>query len=100
MTKKDIVEIVAETAKNNLHINRSHIKDIVDCVFDTFIDILAQDGRFEIRDFGVFSVKKTPARIGRNPLTKEEAVIPARNIIQFKVGKKMKEEVEKAGFLV
>ena len=96
MTKKDIVEIVAAAAKNNHQINKSHIKDIVDCIFETFMDVLAKEGRIEIRDFGVFAVKKTPARFGRNPLTKEEAVIPARNIIQFKAGKKMKEEVEKA----
>lgn len=89
MTKKEIIEIVSERTK----LKKNHTKAIVECVFDAFIETLAREGRIEIRNFGVFKVKKTPARVGRNPVTKESADVPARNIVQFKAGKFMKERV-------
>ena len=97
MTKKEIIEFVtAQMKQSGFSIKKNHITTIVECVFDVFIDQLAETGRIEIRDFGTFKVKHTPARIGRNPVTKEEADIPARNIIQFKAGKMMKEIVAKS----
>jgi nucleoid DNA-binding protein len=89
MTKKDIVEIVAKSSKDK----KNHIKMIVETVFDVFMDLLAKEDRIEIRNFGVFRVKDTPPRIGRNPVTKEIADVPARKIVQFKAGKTMKEKV-------
>lgn len=90
MTKKEIVEYVSEQTK----LKKNHTKAIVECVFDVFVDTLAEEGRIEVRNFGVFKVKRTPARVGRNPLTKESADVPARNIVQFKAGKYMKDLVE------
>ena len=91
MTKKEIIEIVSQKTK----IKKNHTKAIVECVFDAFIEILADEGRIEVRNFGVFKVKRTPARVGRNPVTKESADVPARNIVQFKAGKYMKDRVAK-----
>jgi DNA-binding protein HU-beta/integration host factor subunit beta len=92
VTKKDIIEIVSQ--KTNL--NKNHTKAIIECVLDVFIETLSQEGRIEVRNFGVFKMKRTPARVGRNPVTKESADVPARNIVQFKAGKYMKERVAKA----
>ncbi len=89
MTKKEIIELVAERTK----LNKNLTKAIVECVLDVFIEILANEKRIEVRNFGVFKVKRTPARVGRNPVTKETADVPARNIVQFKAGKYMKELV-------
>lgn len=89
MTKKDIIELVAQRTGNK----KNHTKAIVECVFDTFIEKLAQDRRIEIRNFGVFKVKDTPARVGRNPVTRETADVAARRIVQFKAGKNMKRSV-------
>lgn len=89
MTKKEIIEIVSQQTK----LNKNLTKAIVETVFEVFIEILAKEHRIEIRNFGVFKVKRTPARIGRNPVTKESADVPARNIIQFKAGKYMRERV-------
>jgi len=86
MTKKDIIEVVAARCQDK----KNHIKTIVETVFDVFIELLAKEKRIEIRNFGVFKVKDTPARIGRNPVTREIADVPARRIVQFKAGKTMK----------
>jgi nucleoid DNA-binding protein len=93
MTKKDIIETVAARC----HDKKNHIKTIVETVFDVFIELLAREKRIEVRNFGVFKVKDTPARIGRNPVTREIADVPARRIVQFKAGKMMKEMVAQAG---
>lgn len=89
MTKKEIIEIVSQRTK----LNKNLTKAIVETVFEVFIEILAKENRIEVRNFGVFKVKRTPARVGRNPVTKESADVPARNIVQFKAGKYMREMV-------
>ncbi len=89
MTKKEIIEIISEETNTK----KSHSRAVVESVLDVFVDVLASEGRIEIRNFGVFKVKDTPARIGRNPVTKEVADVPARKIIQFKAGKTMKQVV-------
>jgi len=94
MTKQDIIDILSGSLANFGHkTQKKHLKLIVECTFDVFIDLLAKEGRIEVRNFGIFNVKKTPARVGRNPLTGEKAAIPARNIVQFKAGKSMKDLV-------
>ncbi len=94
MTKQDIIDILSEQlATNGQKTQRKHLKLIVECTFNVFIDLLAKEGRIEVRNFGIFNVKKTPARVGRNPVSGEEAAVPARNIVQFKAGKSMKDRV-------
>jgi len=89
VTKKDIIDIVSRQTGYK----KNHTKDIVEKVLQVFMERLSEDRRMEIRNFGVFKVKRTPRRIGRNPVTKEVADVPARNIVQFKAGKLMKEWV-------
>lgn len=93
MTKKEIIEEVSEKTKTK----KGHTRAIVEAALDVFTEILASEGRIEIRNFGVFKVKDTPARIGRNPVTREVADVPARKIIQFKAGKSMKDIVNDDG---
>ena len=54
------------------------IKPIIEILFDEILMIVAEGGRIEIRGFGAFSLKKRKARLGRNPRTKVEAIIPER----------------------
>ena len=69
-------------------------------VFQRFTDLiseaLAEGKTVELRDFGVFEVKLTKGRVGRNPRNPGHAVpIPPRPTVKFKVGKEMKKEVLK-----
>ena len=45
--------------------------------------------------FGSFEVKERPARVGRNPKTREEIKIPASKYPVFKAGKALKDQVAK-----
>jgi len=95
-TKKDILEIVARRMmQKGERIDKNHFQGVIERILETFMELLASDGRMEIRGLGTFRVKKTPARMGRNPVTGEEAKVSARNIAQFKAGKNMLDAVKR-----
>jgi len=61
---------------------------------DTITECLAEGHRLEIRNFGVFEVKKRDARMGRNPRTGQEVPIDHKRVASFKPGKALKERVQ------
>lgn len=87
MTKKDLVNIVS----NKLGFTQTDIAKTIECVLDTIVEKLAEGKRWEIRNFGVFEVKKRAPRKGRNPKTKEEVAVPERYVVTFKPGKELKQ---------
>jgi len=62
---------------------------IVDTIFDSMVECLAQGERIEIRGFGSFAVKHRDTREGRNPKTGETVHIPAKRMPHFKIGKEL-----------
>ena len=55
-----------------------------------------EDGdRVELRGFGAFSVRERKARIGRNPRTGEPVNVEAKRMPFFKMGKGMRERLNK-----
>ena len=44
---------------------------------------------FKIHNFGTFKIKQKNARIGRNPITREDVMISPRNVISFIPSKKI-----------
>jgi len=72
------------------------IFDIVQKTLNAIIEALAKGERVELRNFGVFYVKATKARVGRNPMKPDINVpIPARSTVRFKAGKEMAANVLK-----
>lgn len=86
MTKS---ELVAAVANRLPYLTRKDAEIIVDTIFDSMIETLAQGSRIEIRGFGSFAVKLRPAREGRNPRTGETVRIPAKRSPHFKIGKEL-----------
>lgn len=74
-------------------------KLIVDTFFDSLNELIMEADpliRIEIRDFGVFEVKKTKAKPkARNMQTGEFVFVPGRRKIHFKPGKKLKNFLKK-----
>ena len=64
-------------------------------ILDTTSNILAKGGRIEIRGFGSFSLNYRPPRKGRNPKTGVAVLVPAKYTPHFKVGKELRERVDK-----
>ena len=91
MTKRDlVVRISKETG-----IIQEDVIVVIQKTLDYIIEGLAKGKHIEFRDFGVFDICARKARIGRNPNKPEEVVrIPARKVVKFRPGKRMKEVVK------
>jgi integration host factor subunit beta len=88
-TKRDLCEKIVRKTDNSQLL----VKETIQMFLDRIVHELSQGNRIELRDFGVFEVKQRAARKARNPRTGEEAFVPAKNVVVFKVGKLMKEKV-------
>ena len=91
MNKSDL--IAALSTKENLTEKKSF--EIVNLIFDGFTDTLKKGGRIEIRGVGSFSVRNYDAYTGRNPKTGAKTPVGAKKLPFFKVGKELKERVNK-----
>ena len=89
MTKKEIVKTISE----EIGLTQLKTKEIVQKTFDAIVETLVQDGRIELRNFGVFEVKKRAARKARNPRTGEKVFVKEKFVVTFKPGKEMEERV-------
>ena len=89
MTKKDIVRTIAE----QLDLPQLRTKELVQKTFDALIETLVQEGRIELRNFGVFQIKRREARVARNPRTGERVPVQAKSVVTFKPGKEMEARV-------
>ncbi len=74
--------------------------EIVQRVFDDITQTLVNEGRIELRNFGVFRVKKRRPRKARNPRTGENVKVPARLTVTFKPGQKMEERIRQVKTLL
>lgn len=89
MTKKEIVKTISE----EIGLTQLKTKEIVQKTFDAIVDTLVEDKRIELRNFGVFEVKKRAARKARNPRTGEKVFVEEKFVVTFKPGKEMEERV-------
>lgn len=90
LNKQSLANIVSE--KHNL--TKKQALEIVDLIFDSILDTLAEEGIVDIHGFGKFEVKLRPAHLGVNPQTRERIQIPDSNIPSFKPSKALKEKVK------
>jgi integration host factor subunit beta len=91
VTKKEIVKKISE----DIGLTQLKTKDIVQRTLDEIIKTLVNEGRIELRNFGVFEVKRRAPRKARNPRTGAKVFVPSKNVVTFKPGKEMEELVRK-----
>ena len=89
VTKKEIVKTISD----KIGLTQLKTKDIVQQTFDAIVDTLVEERRIELRNFGVFEVKKRAARKARNPRTGERVDVAEKYVVTFKPGKEMEEKV-------
>ena len=89
MTKKEIVKQISE----DIGLTQLKTKEIVQKTFDAIVETLVEDRRIELRNFGVFEVKKRAARKARNPRTGDRVDVAEKFVVTFKPGKEMEEKV-------
>jgi integration host factor subunit beta len=90
VTKNDmVIEIAKKT-----NVEQQKVKQIVQLTLDSIVEILASEKRIELRNFGVFEVRTRKARKARNPRTGAEVMVPSKQVVTFKAGKIMEEQIE------
>jgi nucleoid DNA-binding protein len=70
-------------------------KQIVQKTIDSIVDILVADGRVELRNFGVFEVKRRKPRKARNPRTGGKVMVPEKCAVTFKPGRLVEERIDR-----
>ena len=90
MTKRDLVVRIAEETG----FIQSDVAEVVQCTLDFIAADLMAGNTIELRNFGVFEIRVTKKRVGRNPAKPEnEVVIPERSVVKFRSGRILREKV-------
>ncbi len=84
---------LAELIYSEVGISKTEASEIVDQFFEEIINDLVDGNSVKITSFGTFFVRHKKERIGRNPKTKEEAIIDARRVISFRASKELKKRI-------
>ncbi len=90
LTRKDLARRVAKLMGQPLYKSEPWVKAVVTALGDFLVEA-DPELRVELRDFGVFEVKKTRAKPqARNPRTNEVVFIPSRRKTHFKPSKRVR----------
>jgi DNA-binding protein HU-beta len=90
--KADLVNGIVDRVEG---ITRRQAAEAFEAVFDSIVDALRAGEGAKVPGFGSFGVSERAARKGRNPATGESINIKASKTVRFKVGKELKEAVNK-----
>ncbi|WP_077035234.1 integration host factor subunit beta [Pelomonas sp. KK5] len=91
MTRSDLVALLADRFPQ---LTQRDTEFAVKTILDAMSDALAKGHRIEIRGFGSFQVNRRPPRMGRNPRSGEQVLIPEKLVPHFKPGKALREAVD------
>lgn len=91
MTKADLIALLEKQA----HLTHNQAELLVNLCFDSMIRALYDDDRIEIRGFGSFVNRNYKSYTGRNPKTGKIVRVPPKKIPFFKIGRELKEMVDK-----
>ncbi len=86
MTKAELIENVA----GNTGLSKRQTGDIINAIFETVGNAIANEGRFSYPGFGTFTVRERKARTGRNPRTGATIQIKASKTVKFKAAPNLK----------
>jgi integration host factor subunit alpha len=90
LTKADI----AGSLFNELGLSKTDARELVDLFIEELVTPLAAGEQVQLSNFGNFCLRDKNERPGRNPKTGEDIPIPARRVVTFRAGPKLKVRVE------
>jgi integration host factor subunit alpha len=80
VTRMDLTDAVARTSG----LSGVDSAAFVNAVLEEIIAALVKGEDVKLRSFGTFSLRSKVERMGRNPKTKEQHLIPARRVVTFR----------------
>jgi len=91
MNKSELVEAMAM----EMNVSPHEAAEMVNTILDSMSDTLVSGNTIEIRGFGSFIIKDYNSYRGRNPKTGEKIEVPPKKLPFFKVGKELRERVNR-----
>ena len=91
MNKQDLIGRIAKDAR----LSKTAAGKALAATLETITDALKKRQSVTLVGFGTFTTATRKARIGRNPQTKKEIRIPAKQVPKFRAGKDLKAAVAK-----
>ncbi len=79
---------------NEMGLNKKEARELVDLFFQELEASLAAREQIKLSGFGNFDLRDKKERPGRNPKTGEKVPIPARRVVTFRPGQKLRARVE------
>ncbi len=89
MNKKELVDYIAKSTD----LTTTEAEKALNGFLAAITQSLKKNDKVSLIGFGTFSTSKREARTGRNPQTGQSIKIPAKNVVKFKAGKAIDEEV-------
>ena len=89
ITKADIVDYL----NNELGLNKSECKILIEDFFDEIKNCLINNEEVKLSGFGNFELINKKERPGRNPKTGEDVTITARRVVTFRAGNKLRKKI-------
>ncbi|MDP2783853.1 MAG: HU family DNA-binding protein [Sulfurimicrobium sp.] len=89
MNKGELIDAVAKMTQHS----KSQTGEMFDAFMAVVQNALSSGNNVQMIGFGTFAVEERAARTGRNPATGKELNIPAKKVVKFKVGAKLKDAV-------
>lgn len=90
MNKAQLIDAIAKDAE----ISKVDARKALDAFIKNTTEALKANDRITLIGFGTFSIAKRNARTGRNPQTGNEIEIPSKNVIKFKAGSELTDNVQ------
>ena len=80
MKKTDLIE----SLRKEFNLDKREAKLFVDSFFEEIVSLVLENGRLELRGFGVFKIRRLSGRFIKNPKTGIEMYVEERYSIGFK----------------
>ena len=95
MTKNITRENISEYINSEFGLSKYDCNNIVNEIIEQIILGLINDNIVKIHNFGTFKLKQKKERIGRNPKSKIDVIIPPRKVISFLPSKNILNKINK-----
>ncbi len=89
MNKGDLINKIA----NDADITKAQAAEALTAVINGIGGTLKAGDKVTLVGFGTFSISRREARTGRNPQTGKSIQIAAKNVVKFKPGKELADDV-------
>ena len=95
MNKNITKDHISDFINSEFGLTKKDCNDFVKDIIEEIITGLKKDQIVKIHNFGTFKIRNKKSRIGRNPKSKVDIMIPSRNVISFKPSKNILRKINK-----